>query len=201
MVPRPSAHGKDDQMNEDSAGNRRWPGGLGQAAAVAAVAALAAAVLLAAACSGGGGSHLAGSAATPAQDTVQQLDIFAQCMRSDGEPNFYFANPQSTPNPSATVLEFMGQQVIGIDPQTAQFASAMKSCKHLLPGGGPKPITQKQLNSMLGFAACMRAHGFPGYPDPQRGPNGGVVQQPLPSSVDTSSPQFQAAEKACGEGP
>jgi hypothetical protein len=161
-------------------------------------AALAGTVLLAAACSGGG-SHPSGSA-IPGRSSVQQMDLFARCMRSHGEPNFYFANPQSTPNSSATVLSFMGYQVIGIDPQTAQFTSAMKSCKHLLPGGGPRPVSQQQLNSMVKSAACMRAHGFPDYPDPQRGANGGVEELPLPSDIDTSSQQFQTAQKACGEG-
>jgi hypothetical protein len=159
--------------------------------------ALAGTVLLAAACSGGGSYPAA--PATPGPDSVQRLDRFAQCMRSHGEPDFYFANPQSTPNPSATVLSILGQRVIGIDPRTAQFASAMKSCKHLLPGGGGQPISQKQLNSLVKEAECMRAHGFPDYPDPERAPDGGVDEQPLPSDIDTSSPQFQAAEKACGE--
>lgn len=158
-------------------------------------AALAGVVLLAVACSGG--SHPAGSA--PAQDITQQLDKFAQCMRSRGVSNFYYSNPNSTPGPSATVLSIMGFRVIGVDPRTAQFAWAMKSCKHLLPGGGPRPVTQKQLDSMVKYSACMRAHGFPGYPDPERGPNGGVEEQPLPSSIDTSSPQFLAAEKACSK--
>jgi hypothetical protein len=158
---------------------------------------LAGTVLLAAACSGGG-SHPSGRA-TPGPGSVQQMDLFAQCMRSHGESNFYFANPQSTPNPSATVLSIVGQRVVGIDPKTAQFAAAMRSCKHLLPGGGGQPISQKQLNSLVKEAECMRAHGFPDYPDPERAPNGGVEEQPLPSSIDTSSPQFQAAQKTCGE--
>jgi hypothetical protein len=51
---------------------------------------------------------------------------------------------------------------------------------------------------MVKAAACMRAHGFPDYPDPQRGPNGGV-EQLLPSSIDTSSPQYQAAQQACSK--
>jgi hypothetical protein len=182
-------------VNENSAGSRRHGG---QHRHLAALAAGLAAALLAAACSGGG-SHPSGSP-TPGRGGVQQMDLFAQCMRSHGEPNFYFTNPQSTPNSSATVLTFMGYQVIGIDPQTAQFASAMKSCKHLLPGGGPRPVSQQQLNSMVKSAACMRAHGFPDYPDPQRGANGGVEELPLPSDIDTSSPQFLAAQKACGEG-
>lgn len=181
-------------MNEDSARSHRRQGGPRRAASVAA---LAVTLLPVAAC---GGTHSTAPQAGSGQLTVQMADAFAQCMRSHGEPNFYFANPQSTPNPSATVLSIIGYRVIGIDPQTAQFASAMKSCKHLLPGGGPPPISQKQLNSMVKSAECMRAHGFPDYPDPQRGANGGVEEQPLPSDIDTSSPQFQAAQKACGEG-
>lgn len=180
-------------MKQDSARSRRCGHGLSQAAVVTAATAL-----LAAACSGSG-SHPSGPA-TPGPDRVQQMDLFAQCMRSHGEPDFYLTSRQSDSNPSATVLSIMGYQVTGIDPQTAQFATAMKSCKHLLPGGGGQPISQKQLNSLVKSAECMRAHGFPDYPDPERAANGGVDERPLPSSIDTSSPQFQAAEKACGEG-
>jgi hypothetical protein len=164
-----------------------------------ATAAAAATSLLAAACSGGGAHPL--GPATPGPDSVQQMDLFARCMRSHGEPDFYLTSrQQGNSDPSATVLSIMGYQVTGVDPQTAQFTSAMKSCKHLLPGGGGQPVSQKELNSLVKEAECMRAHGFPDYPDPERAPNGGVEEQPLPSSIDTSSPQFLAAEKACGEG-
>jgi len=180
-------------VKHHSARIHRCGRGLCQPAVVAVASAL-----LAAACSGGG-SHPSGTA-TPGPDSVQQMDRFAQCMRSHGEPNFYFASRQSSTNPSATVLDIMGYQVVGVDPQTAPFPSAMKSCKHLLPSGGGQPVSQKELNSLVKSAACMRAHGFPDYPDPKRGANGGVEELPPPSSIDTSSPQFQAAEKACGEG-
>jgi hypothetical protein len=83
-----------------------------------------------------------------------------------------------------------------VNPQTATFVAAMKACKHLLPGGGPPPVTQKQIDSMVKFAACMRSHGYPDYPDPIV-QNGGVEESPLPSSIDTSSAQFLAAEKTC----
>lgn len=66
------------------------------------------------------------------------------------------------------------------------------------PGARPA-LTAAQLRRLIRAAACMRAHGFPGYPDPDV-QNGAVVLQPLPASIDTSSPQFQAAETACGEG-
>jgi hypothetical protein len=71
----------------------------------------------------------------------------------------------------------------------------MKACKHLLPGGGPRPMTRQQINQLVNFAACMRAHGYPDYPDPIVR-NGGVDQS-LPANIDTNSAQFQAAEKTC----
>lgn len=45
----------------------------------------------------------------------------------------------------------------------------------------------------------MCSRGYLAYPDPQF-QLGGVVSQPLPSSIDTTSPQFQAAQKTCNTG-
>lgn len=158
--------------------------------------ALLAAGLLAAAC--GAGSHAPG--ATPSAGRVQQLDIFAQCMRSHGEPDFYFISKQNLPDSSSSqpILSIMGDAVPGVDPRTAQFQSAITACKHLLPGGGPAPVSQKEKDQMLRAAACMRSHGFPDYPDPFFPSTGGIGQLPFPASIDTSSPQFQAAQKTCG---
>jgi hypothetical protein len=62
-------------------------------------------------------------------------------------------------------------------------------------------VTQQQIDQLLRFAACMRSRGYPGYPDPVVAPNGkGIDEKPLPASIDTSSPQFVAAQKACGQG-
>ncbi|MGP8001004.1 MAG: hypothetical protein ACLPKI_27335 [Streptosporangiaceae bacterium] len=165
----------------------------------ASLAGLALTALLAAACSGG--AKPAGSGASPGPGRAQQLDVFAQCMRSHGERDFYLSNPSSNPSPGTSsdgdpVLGVMGYVVYGINPQVAPFPAAMQACKHLLPGGGPPPPTRKQIDSMVRFAACMRAHGYPDYPDPIVR-NGGIEEQPLPSSIDTSSAQFQAADKTC----
>jgi hypothetical protein len=161
---------------------------------LAAAAALAGIALLAGAC--GGGSHPGGSSSRPGAGSVQQMDAFARCMRGHGEPNFYFANPNSSQGSNGPVLSFRGFIVPGIDPQTSQFATAMGACKHLIPGGPPPPLTQRQKESMLKFAACMRTHGYASYPDPQFPAGGGVMQQ-RPSGIDTNSPQFQAAMKTC----
>jgi hypothetical protein len=173
-------------MNEGIGAGRRAPRGLGRAGAV-----LAAVALLAAGC-GGGGSHGAG----PSQGRLQQLTAFAQCMRGHGEPGFYLENRASVPSPGPAVLSIMGYLVSGIKPQTPQFASAMKVCKHLMPGGGPGQMTQQQINSMVKFAQCMRAYGYPDYPDPDI-QNGGQITKPLPSDIDTASPQFEKAQDTC----
>jgi len=148
--------------------------------------------LLAVACSG---SPSAVPSASPGPGNVQQLDVFAACIRGHGVQNFYFSNSPQARN-SGTALSIMGHFVTGVNPRTSQFSAAMKACKHLLPGGGPRPMTQRQINQMVKFAACMRAHGYPDYPDPIV-QNGGIEEQPLPSSIDTSSPQFQAVQQTC----
>jgi hypothetical protein len=148
-------------------------------------------VLLVAAC--GGGSP--GAGASPSPGRAQQLAVFAKCLRGHGEPNAYISGPRNANTPD-TALSIMGYTLTGVTAPSAQFASAMKACKHLLPGGPPQPMTQQQKEQLLKSAACMRAHGYPGYPDPIFH-NGGVLEQPLPASIDTTSPQFQAAQKAC----
>jgi hypothetical protein len=158
----------------------------------AALAGLALTVLLATACSR---AHPAGSGASPAQGNVQRLDTFAACMRGHGVLNFYLSNSPQTSNTSSE-LSIMGHYVPNVNPRTAQFGAAMKACKHLLPGGGPPPLTKKQIDSLVKFAACMRAHGYPDYPDPVI-QNGGVDEKPLPSNIDTNSARFLAAEQTC----
>lgn len=148
--------------------------------------------LLAVACSG---SPSAAPSASPGPGNVQQLDVFAACMRGHGVQNFYFSNSSQARN-SGTALSIMGRFVTGVNPQTSQFSTAMKACKHLLPGGGPPPVTRQQIDNLVKFAACMRAHGYPDYPDPIVA-NGSIEEKPLPSSIDTSSAQFEAAQQIC----
>jgi hypothetical protein len=181
---------KTPEMNEKT-GAKRHPAGPRRAAAVAILAGTA---LLAAAC---GGSHTAGSTAGPGQRNVQKAAVFAQCMRAHGEPNFYISGAGSSPSSTGQV-RILGYTVTGADPSSAQFAAAMTACRHLLPAAATGPVAQQHLKGELKFAACMRAHGYSAYPDPKM-QNGGEWQA-LPAGIDTSSPQFQAAEKACGAG-
>jgi hypothetical protein len=63
-------------------------------------------------------------------------------------------------------------------------STASSTGRAAAPMGGPK--------SAVAYAKCIRSHGVPGFPDP--GSNGRFS---LGSSIDPSSPQFQAAQKAC----
>ena len=115
---------------------------------------------------------------------------YTACMRSHGVPNY--------PDPD-------GQGVITItvssslDPSSPLFQAAQADCQKLLPAGKPLSAARQQQmkDRLLAFAACMRSHGFPRYPDPTFG-SGGMVSQGINSrESDPNSPIFQSAEKAC----
>jgi hypothetical protein len=157
----------------------------------AAACVLAGAALLVAAC--GGGSHPAAANSGSGQLSARSVDVFAACIRSHGVPGFYFSR---TPPANSTALTLRLGPWIAPDPGSAQFQAASKACRRLFPGGPPGPITQQQKEQMLRFAACIRAHGYPSYPDPQF-PSGGGVMRPQPTGIDISSPRFQATAQTC----
>ena len=173
---------------------RRRAGGL--------AAVLAGVVLLAAACSGSGAPN-AGASSGPGGITVQKIDSFAACMRGHGVANFYLSPRSGTRSPSSSqpVLSILGYQVTGVNPQTLQFQSAMKACRHVLGIKPPSTAVQhQQFVQLLKSAACMRSHGYPEWPDPSLGPNGqGIMDPGPPPGLDVNSPRVQAAAKACGE--
>jgi len=146
------------------------------------LAALAAGVtLLAAGCGGGGGSP---HASRPA--VHQELVAFAHCMRSHGVPDF------PDPLPDGGFPRTGG----GDSPQSG---SAMKACQRLLPPRQTRsPAQQAQVLARdLKWSRCMRAHGFPGIPDPVEPPHGGTPVITVPPGFDPGSPRAQAAGKAC----
>jgi hypothetical protein len=109
---------------------------------------------------------------------------YAACMRSHGVPNF------PDPNSNGTIL--LPQ---GTDLTSPQFQSAQQACQSLRPAGAAGPPSAADQQKAVQYAACMRAHGFPDYPDPQPTGNGFTVQ--IPSGFDPNSPQTQAALRAC----
>jgi hypothetical protein len=112
---------------------------------------------------------------------------FVACMRSHGVVNF--------PEPIVS-----GDQVsIRITPSIAgepRFKSAQAFCQSLLPGKGQgASFTTQQQADYLKAAACMRAHGIVGFPDPNF--SGGGVDFPLPPGMKANAPSFEAARQIC----
>jgi hypothetical protein len=157
------------------------------------VAALVAVTLVAAACGSRSPSpqvaHLgtttpAATGSSSAGSPTKSAVAYAQCIRAHGVPNW--PDPDEHGHFNATTDLF-----------TPQLRVALKACKDLLPGGGNMTtggkISPQEQAQLLKYAKCMRAHGIKNFPDPT---SEGLTLSPG-NALDPSSPQFQAADKAC----
>lgn len=68
------------------------------------------------------------------------------------------------------------------------------------PSGAGSTAHQTAYQRELAYAGCMRAHGLPGFPDPQ---SDGTFNSTKANSGDFHGPRFQSANKSCAhlEGP
>ena len=126
--------------------------------------------------SGGGGAAPTGKSAAA---DLAKLEAYAGCMRSHGVPGF--------PDPTVGSNGGGGFQIRsapgggGIDPQSTAFQAAQNKCKSLLPNGGvAQPLSAAQEQKFLNWAACIRSHGVPGFPDPVFSGGGVRVSGPGP---------------------
>lgn len=170
-----------------------WPRWLRAGVLAAALAGIG---LTVAAC--GGGSHPAVGGDPASQNPAVAVASFVGCMHDHGLPGVHVTHAASAPNPSDPNVDAYlggGIEVEGANGNSPQFNSAMKACLHLLGMNPPNGTeTHQQFMQGLQTARCMRAHGYPNWPDPQANTPGVYV----PTNVDMNSPQFQAAAKACG---
>lgn len=139
-----------------------------------------------------------GSGSGPSQ---AQAERYSSCMRSHGVPAF--PDPTAGPN-GGFGFQIRGGPGSGIDPSSSTFQSAQNACKSLLPNQGlGRQLTAAQQQAFLNWAACIRAHGVPSFPDPTF--SGGGVQIRIgagnvggpDSGASGPPPQLQAAQKAC----
>jgi len=174
---------------------------LAKAGFAVALAALAAFAVIAAGCGGSSGAGVARADSTQAMTTStglsgsskrQALVAFSACMRRNGVPTF------PDPEPSGGGMKLSSE---GLDANTPQFRNAQRVCRRLLPNGGNSTPQEQadHLREALGYAACMRTHGVPEFPDPMLSGDGGIAWGELGPQVgiDPDSPQFKAAEDAC----
>jgi hypothetical protein len=115
---------------------------------------------------------------------------YSACMRSHGLPEF--------PDPNAEGLVTINASM-GIDPNSPVFEKAEADCQKLLPvGEAPSQAQQQQFERQaLAFAACMRSHGLPSWPDPIVLGVKMTEHIGASSGIDPNSPIVQAAQKAC----
>jgi hypothetical protein len=135
--------------------------------AVAVVLAAAVAVI-AAGCGGSSPSSasVSGAAASAQGGPGASAFAFSRCMRTHGVTNF--------PDPKVKTSAGGTSVAIGINPSISgqpAFKTAQAACNHILPkgGGGPDGTPaqrQARTQAMIAFARCLRAHGFPAFPDP-----------------------------------
>jgi hypothetical protein len=167
-----------------------------------AVPALASALLLAACGSGPSVPGVAGSGSTttttspgPAtpgsrSGALAELLKYSKCMRSHGVPDF----PDPTVGTGGQIsLKITAGRGSALGPQSPEFKAAESVCKSLRPGGNVSPAqVAQQVAGGVKLASCMRAHGFPSFPDPD---SHDVFD--LPSSMDTTSSTWQATFSGC----
>ncbi len=176
---------------------RKLPRGLG---AVLALGVLATGL---AACGGGGGgqagvAHIgttsttrgvpgSGGAAQAPGQLPAEIVKYSSCMRSHGVAGF----PEPTVSANSISL-VVPRSVLG----SPKFASASAACREYAPRKlAPPQITTADQAAYLKAAQCMRSHGIVGFPDPVF--SNGNVSFPVPTGMNTNSPQFLRARETC----
>jgi hypothetical protein len=130
----------------------------------------------------------------------------SKCMRAHGVTNF--------PDPSSGgEINIAGT---GVNPRSPAFKGAQTVCFKRLPGGGPlnHKASAQQIGDARQTSECMRGHGVSDFPDPivsnsnvppsslnptnysQISDSGGIIIA-IPNSINTQSPAFEKAAKAC----
>jgi hypothetical protein len=161
-------------------------------------AALASAGLLAAGCGGSSSQGVAQVGATTTSTGASSSSsndpqaAYASCMRRNGAPDF--------PDPDSQGHFNLTPQV---PRQTRGLQRAEEACEHLKRAAfalDPQLAAGRlaKLQLLLDYAACMRTHGIPNFPDPSPDPShSGGMGFDLPSSINPASPTYKAAESAC----
>jgi hypothetical protein len=110
-------------------------------------------------------------------------------MRSHGIHDF----PDPTTSPGGGVgIEIHRASGSDLDRNNPRFMAANQACRSLEPGGSGTPQQSPQkIAAEVKWAHCMRAHGLPSFPDPDRQ---GAFDS---SKFDESTPAFQSASTAC----
>jgi hypothetical protein len=120
---------------------------------------------------------------------------YAQCVRTHGIPNF--------PDPVVTGghLEMPAGGADTSKRALSANQAAQTACRPILnqlPASAqrsPRPVTAQDMQNLLKFAQCVRAHGVPRWPDPDA--NGEFPLETAGLGAEGKSPRVQQAMQAC----
>jgi hypothetical protein len=155
-----------------------------------AVGAVLVAVMGLAGCSGGRGEEGVVSVGGPTSasrsvDREQQVDEYRACLEQHDVPLLDYPTEEGLPQVDKTRVS------------AEKVSSALEACRAHLPDGGDavRPMTE-DVEAWRQYAACLREHGVPDYPDPD--PRSGEPrmndQQARQIKED---PDLSAAQQAC----
>jgi hypothetical protein len=162
-------------------------------------------LIVLAACTSGTPSTRSSGSRTSSTSTSASAVAYSACMRQHGVPNF--------PDPGAGGGIPKGDaHQVGVS--TSAYQAAQQACQHLVPTGGslqdqatacaftgncPPALVQQMLTAMRTFATCMRAHGFPKFPDPTTDSGGfpALAWSISTSGIDPHSSQYESKEREC----
>jgi hypothetical protein len=139
------------------------------------------------------GSPGTGGQANPGASTspFQEMLAYSACMRANGVTNF----PDPVQNANGS-FSLQLSPSLGINPNSTQYKAAQQACQHLMPSGVASGQGSTSPEQAVKWAACMRSHGLPNFPDPTV--SNGVAQLNLSgTNIDPNSSQFQSASQAC----
>ena len=145
---------------------------------------VAAVSLLMAGCGGGSSKNAAAT-------TQTGVLAYSQCMHSHGVPNF------PDPDSSGAIPK---DKIIALG-DSPQVHAAESACQHVMPASGLGPEntaqqTRTRLADALAFARCVRARGFPSFPDPTT--QGQLTPQMVTAAgIDLHQPELLRAALAC----
>jgi hypothetical protein len=164
---------------------------------------VAAAALLAACAAGPNGPQVAalgGTTSTTAAaaangqgdpDSAAKAALqYSSCMRKNGVRNF------PDPQVSGGKVSMKIDKNSGLDPSSPVFQKAQKACQKYMKAGAPPGSQHLDPTKIAKWAACMRKHGLPSFPDPVN--DGGAMKLNMTGpGLDPDSSTFQNAMKAC----
>jgi hypothetical protein len=131
-----------------------------------------------------------GSSSTPDATTTAQNGAlaFARCLRSHGLTGW--------PDPTSSGMFDKAQlRQLGYSESRVR-AIEDGPCNHLLPRGETAQQTRSRFADALSFARCMRARGFPSFPDPTS--QGELTPQLVTAAgIDLHQPKLLRAGLAC----